>query len=427
MNGEKFPTVMPAPESKTRIINPMIKDYFVLSIKNLKRRGVRSWLTLIGIFIGITVVIALISLGDGLKTAVNSQFGVGSTQLITVQAGGLSGYGPPGSFVVNPLTEDDAKAIGKLSTVELAIPRRIETLNLEFNNKLQVTVTASIPAYNTQDIYELQELKVQYGRLLSKDDLGRVVLGSNLADPKKNGFDKEIMPGDSVTIKEKKFKVIGIMKRKGSFILDGAILMMESDLKDLMNDGNKVSMIIVKVKDKDLMTKAETGIENLMRERRDVKKGEEDFEVSTPEAMLATVNQILTGVQVFIVLIAAIAIIIGAIGIVNTMMTSVMERKKEIGIMKAIGARNSNIFLQFFIEAGMLGLIGGLIGIIAGVGIGYLGTLGINYFIGAETSPSINFMLVFLTLAGSFIIGAIAGITPAMKAARQNPVEVLRN
>lgn len=405
----------------------MIKDYFILSTKNLRRRGVRSWLTLLGIFIGITAVIALISLGDGLKLAVNSQFGVSSTQLITVQAGGLSGYGPPGSFVVNPLTKEDAEAISRLSTVELAIPRRIETLNLEFNNKLQVIAAGSVPIENTQEIYELQEISAQYGRLLNKDDVGKVVLGNNFVDSKKSGFDKEIMPGASVTINERKFRVIGIMEKKGSFILDGAILMLEPDLKDLMDNGDKASMIIVKIKNKDLMAKAQTEIEDLMRERRDVKKGEEDFEVSTPEAMLATVNQILTGVQMFIVLIATIAIIIGTIGIINTMMTSVMERRKEIGIMKAIGARNSDIFLQFFIEAGMLGLIGGLVGVIAGVGIGYLGTLGINYFIGSETAPSINFILIFTTLIGSFIIGAIAGITPAMKAARQNPVEVLRS
>jgi len=404
----------------------MIKDYFVLSTKNLKRRGVRSWLTLLGIFIGITAVIALISLGDGLKTAVNSQFGVSSTQLITVQAGGLSGYGPPGSFVVNPLTKEDAEAISKLSTVELAIPRRVETLNLEFNNKLQVTAVGSIPIENTQKVYELQEISAQYGRLLNKDDSGKVVLGNNLADPKKNGFDKEIMPGASVTIGGEKFRVVGIMEKKGSFILDGAILMLEPDLKDLMNDGDKASVIIVQVKNKDLMTKAQIEIEDLMRERRNDRKGEEDFEVSTPEAMLATVNQVLTGVQMFIVLIATIAIIIGTIGIVNTMMTSVMERKKEIGIMKAIGARNSDIFLQFLIESGMLGLIGGIVGVIAGIGIGYLGTLGINYFIGSETTPGINFILISTTLIGSFIIGAIAGITPAMKAARQNPVEVLR-
>jgi putative ABC transport system permease protein len=210
-------------------------------------------------------------------------------------------------------------------------------------------------------------------------------------------------------------------------MLDGSILMLSSDLKDLMNDGKDVNVIVAEVKDKSLMEQAKAQIEELLRKRRNVKEGEEDFEVSTPEAMLATVNQILSGVQMFIVLIASIAIIIGAIGIVNTMMTSVAERRKEIGIMKAIGARNSNIFLQFLIEAGMLGLVGGLAGVIIGSIIGYAGTLGINYFIGTSAKPTINFVLIIATLAGSFIIGAAAGIVPAMNAARQNPVEVLRN
>jgi putative ABC transport system permease protein len=405
----------------------MIKDYFVLSFKNLKRRGARSWLTLLGIFIGVTAVIALISLGDGLKLAVNSQFGVSSTQLITIQAGGLSGYGPPGSFVVKPLTSDDATAIGKLSTVELVVPRIIETVKMEYNSKLQIVASASIPTENTLEAYELQDFKIEYGRLLDKSDINKVVLGNNYAYAAKSGFDKEIMPGNTITIENKSFRVIGILKKKGSFIIDGAILMIEPDLKRLMNTGNNIDVIVAKIKSKDLMPRAEIQIEDLLRERRNVNKGEEDFEVSTPEALLATVNQILTGVQLFIVLIASIAIIIGAIGIVNTMMTSVMERRKEIGIMKAIGARNSDIFLQFFIEAGMLGMIGGVVGIIAGVMIGYLGTLGINYFLGSQTSPSINFILVIATLAGSFIIGSAAGIAPAMKAARQNPVEVLRS
>jgi len=405
----------------------MIKDYFVLSFKNLKRRGLRSWLTLLGIVIGVTAVIALISLGNGLQVAVNSQFGVSSTQLITIQAGGISGYGPPGSFVVNPLTEDDAEAIGKLSTVELAIPRVIETVNVEFNNRLQVSAVGSIPEDNAADIYELLDLNAQYGRMIFRGDTLKVVLGNNFANPDKNGFDKEITPGESVTINGKKFRVVGILKRKGSFILDGSILMLASDLKELTNNGKDVNIIVAKVKDKDLMEKAKEEIEDLLRKRRNVKEGEEDFEVSTPEALLATVNQILSGVQMFIVLIASIAIIIGAIGIVNTMMTSVIERKKEIGIMKAIGARNSDIFLQFFVEAGMLGLIGGLIGIIAGVIIGFFGTMGINYFIGTETKPTINFILIFATLAGSFLIGSISGIAPAMRAARQNPVEVLRD
>lgn len=405
----------------------MIKDYFILSFKNLKRRGIRSWLTLLGIFIGVAVVIALISLGDGLKTVVNSQFGASSTQLITIQAGGISGYGPPGTFAVNPLTEDDAKAIAKLSTIEIAVPRIIKTLKTEFNNKMQILAVGSIPLDNAKDIYELQDISVQYGRLLENGDSLKVVLGNNLADKDKGGFDKAIMPGDSIDVEGKKFRVIGIMEKKGSFILDNAILMSEQDVKQITNDSNNVNLIIAKVKSKDLMEKAKLEIENLLRQRRNVKKGEEDFEVSTPQAMLQTVNQILGGVQAFIVLIASIAIIIGSIGIINTMMTSVLERKKEIGIMKAIGARNSHIFTQFLVEAGMLGLIGGLVGVFAGIAIGFAGTLAINHFIGSQSKPTIDYVLIILTLTGSFIIGAIAGIVPAMRAARQNPVEVLRD
>jgi putative ABC transport system permease protein len=163
-----------------------------------------------------------------------------------------------------------------------------------------------------------------------------------------------------------------------------------------------------------------------MRDRRNVKEGKEDFEVSTPESILKTVNSILDGVTAFIVIIASISILIGVIGIVNTMTTSVLERKKEIGIMKAIGARNSQIFLQFFIESSLLGLVGGIVGVAVGSLIGVMGSYAINDFLGASIKPIINLNLIFATLVGSFIIGGIAGIYPAMNAAKQNPVEAIR-
>jgi putative ABC transport system permease protein len=194
-----------------------------------------------------------------------------------------------------------------------------------------------------------------------------------------------------------------------------------------MEIDDEVDVIAVQVKDKSLIDKTKADIERLVRKRRDVKEGQEDFEVSTPDAALESVNSILTGVQIFIVMIAMISIIVGAVGIINTMTTAVLERKKQIGIMKAIGARNEDIFLQFFIESGMMGLIGGMVGVIIGVVIGYIGTAGINSFIGSESSPQINFILIFLTLLGSFMIGSVAGIIPAMKAARQNPVDALRS
>ncbi len=122
----------------------MIKDYFVIAFKNLKHRGLRSWMTLIGIFIGVTSVVALISLGGALQMAIGAQFGISSTEVITVQAGGLNSYGPPGSGVTNPLTVSDSEAIEKLSTVEYAIPRNIETLRVVFNKKAAIVGAVSI-------------------------------------------------------------------------------------------------------------------------------------------------------------------------------------------------------------------------------------------------------------------------------------------
>jgi len=139
-----------------------------------------------------------------------------------------------------------------------------------------------------------------------------------------------------------------------------------------------------------------------------------------------TVNSVLGGVQAFIIIIASISILVGALGIVNTMTTSVLERRKEIGIMKAIGAKNSQVFMQFFFESGMLGFIGGLVGVILGTLISVGGIIGINGFIGSELALSIDFVLIGGALVGSFLIGAIAGIAPAMQAAKQNPVEALR-
>jgi len=202
--------------------------------------------------------------------------------------------------------------------------------------------------------------------------------------------------------------------------------MYQDDLDNLFDYGDEVDIIGVKVKDPDLMDRAKEEIERLLRQRRDVKEGEEDFEVSTPDALLETVNSVLGAVQAFIIIIASISILVGALGIVNTMTTSVLERRKEIGIMKAIGATNFQIFLQFFFESGLLGFVGGLVGIVLGTLISVAGIIGINSFIGSELSPTIDFILIGGALIGSFIVGAVAGIVPAMQAAKQNPVEALR-
>jgi putative ABC transport system permease protein len=403
-----------------------MKDHFILASKNIRRRGIRSWLTLIGIFIGIAAVVSLITLGNGLRAAALSQFGTESTKIISIQAGGLNSFGPPGSFAVNKLTKDDVDAIQNLGLIEIAVGRQIKSGKLEYNDKVIFGYAVSIPEGEKGDfVYEEMGLEKLEGNLLDGGDYGKVVLGYNFFIDKV-GLEKEVTVGKNVKIQDKNFKVIGITKKKGSFLLDNVVYMTEKDMEDLFETNGYVDIIAAKVKDKDLMSKAKEDVEDLLRKRRNVKKGQEDFEVSTPEATLATVNSILLGIQIFVVLIALISIAVGSIGIINTMTTSVLERRKEIGIMKAIGAKNSDVFLQFFFEAGLLGLIGGIIGILLGIGLGIIGINAINDFTGSTVAPQISFTLISLSLLGSFLIGSIAGVVPALRAAHQNPVEALR-
>ena len=400
-------------------------NYFILAYRNLKRKGIRSYLTLLGICIGILAVVSLITLGSGLKLAVTSQFGVSATELITVQASG-GNFGPPGIGTVNPLTIHDLEEIEKLSSVKAAVGRVIESGRLEFNNKVVFGYATNIPGGEDRKfIYEQLEAKPVAGRLLKDGESGKVFVGYNFYVDKV-GLEKPVVPGNKVNIQGRSFEVVGILEKKGSFIMDNLVFMNEEDLQSLFDYGDELNFIVALPTDKDDLDRTKEDIEKLLRRLRDVKVGSEDFTVSTPEASMSQVNSMLNAITIFVIIIASISIFIGAIGIINTMSTSVLERKKEIGIMKAIGATNNQIFMQFFVESGFLGLIGGGIGVLLGILLGYFGIMGINNFIGVDVQPRISFVLIFFALLGSFLIGAAAGILPAMKAAKQNPVEALR-
>ncbi len=403
----------------------MKKDYFILAIKSLKHRGIRSWLTLIGIFIGVLAVVSLIGLGDGLKSAVTAQFGIGATNVITVQAGGIT-MGPPGSGVSIPLTTKDMAAVERAYNVEQVLRRNIRSFRMIYNKKMIIAYGTNIEDGEKRKLlYEYMESSAEYGRLLKDGDSNRIVLGYNFYLDKA-GLGKKIETGDRIELNGKTFNVVGIMDKKGSFIFDNIILMEDEEMKNLLDYGDVVDTIIVKVKDSSEMQRTKEEIEKMLRKNRNVKEGEEDFVVSTPESSLKTINSVLSGVQAFIIIIALISVFVGAIGIVNTMTTSVMERRKEIGIMKAVGAKNSQIFYQFLIESGLLGMVGGMFGVLFGTLISFFGTKAIGNYIGSSVNVTINWILIILVLITSFLIGAISGISPAMKAARQNPVEVLR-
>lgn len=404
----------------------MIKEYFSLSYDSLIHRGLRSWLTIIGICIGIAAVISLISLGEGLRVTIMSQFNFLSTDILVIQASGLS-YGPPGTGAVNPLKEEYVSRIEGISGVETAVGRIIEQATIEFNKKSEPAFIASIPkGEKRKNIETIAQFEVQNGRLLKDGDTDKVVVGINYAKPEI--FGKAIDIGSKVRIKEAEFEVIGILERKGSFTVDQVIVMNEEQLKRIFDVNNTYNVIAVKVKNINEIDLVKERVEDYLRKERNVKKGEEDFSVQTPQQAIETVDSVIFAIQIFIYVIAGISIVVGGIGISNTMYTSIIERTKQIGIMKSIGARNQDIFNLFLVESGLLGLVGGIIGIAMGLGFAYglvfIGKTLLNTdLIRIEASLS----LIASTLLFSFLIGSVSGILPAIRASKLKPVDALRS
>ena len=404
----------------------MISDLFKLSLNNLRRRKLRSWLTLLGIFIGIAAVVALISLGQGLQTAITGQFASLSTDKLTIQNSG-TGFGPPGSTVVKKLNDHDIKIIEGVRGVELTITRLIRVVKVEYNSAVSFVYMGDIPEDKTKMnlVYDAAQVKIDKGRLLEPGDFGKVIIGSNVAD--KTTFDKQIDIGKKIKINGKEFEVIGILKRGSSFQINDVILMLNKDMEDLLNIDNEVDLIIAQVANTEKPEDVKVRIEKAMRKDRGEKEGEEDFAVQTPLEAISAVNNILSAVNIVVIGIAMISLIVGGIGIANTMYTSVLERKKEIGTMKAIGAKNSNILMIFVIESGLLGLVGGIIGVTTGslLALG-VGSVANSFFGNKIIAVNISLWLILGSAAFSFLIGIFSGIIPSYQASKLKPVDALR-
>ena len=237
---------------------------------------------------------------------------------------------------------------------------------------------------------------------------------------------KALDVGNTITFSGKEFEVIGILEKKGSFIFDTAMILNEDTLKENFREDDTVNVIAVKVQDIRLVNSVKENIEDLLRAERDVDEGEEDFVVESPEQTLKTLDSALFAVQLFISIIAFISIIVGGIGITNTMYTAVLERTKEIGIMKAIGARNSDILIIFVFESGFLGMMGGIIGVLIGFGIASAGGAIAAAAGFSALSPVFPLWLTIGCILFSFGVGAVSGILPAVQASRLKPVDALR-
>jgi len=404
----------------------MIKDFFVFSFTGMRKRKLRSWLTLLGIFIGIAAVVSLISLGNGLRTAVEGQFSSISADTLTIQNAG-SGFGPPGSTAVAKLTDHDVKLIESVNGVKLVIPRLIRITKVEYNKNVNFQYTVSMPEDKTKmdRTYTNLGLQAQEGRLLNVNDHGKVLLGSDFES--KDLFGKQITPGSKIIVNGKAFTVVGIQKKTSSFIFNQVAFMLDSDMKDALGIKDEWDTITAQVQNKNDIEKVADDISNKLRKDRHEKVGEEDFTVQTPVQSLSAVNTILNIINIIVVGIASISLLIGGIGIANTMYTAVLERTREIGTMKAIGAKNSDILQIFVIESGLFGLVGGIAGAIFGVFLSFIVSAGADAAFGQNIFAfQISWPLIIGAIGFSFLIGILAGLIPSFQASKLKPVDALR-
>ncbi|HII71682.1 TPA: ABC transporter permease [Candidatus Woesearchaeota archaeon] len=404
----------------------MLFDYFKIAFSNLIRRKLRAWLTVIGIFIGIMAVVALVSLSQGLEGALLDEFKKLGTDRIVLSPGGAA-FGPVGGFISpSKFYESDYDVVSKIRGIEMSAAVYAETAYITHKRETKQqlvwgfsTDSESIAFYKTQSMFDIGE-----GRFLRSGDKYKAIIGWEVAN---EWFDDDIKVGNTIYINARPFQVVGIHEKKGGMVSSDDVIRIPKDTaREIFNEPNEVTAIFVKVREGFNVDSVADNIKRRLRKHRDVKEGEEDFTVQTSAQVIQSFETVLGVVQAVLVGLAAISLLVGGIGIMNTMYTSVVERTKEIGIMKSVGARNSAIMWIFLIESGLLGVVGGVLGVFLGLGIGKSAELVALQFGIESLKAYMGVPLIVGALLFSFVVGAVAGTLPALQAAKMHPVEALR-
>lgn len=397
-----------------------ILDTFQISLTALKTNKLRSLLTMLGVIIGVSSVILLVSIGTGLQSFVTEQFEELGTDLLTIfpgelkfgDAAGREG-GPPGSSN-NKLTREISNLINKRTTYITAVTP-VATTFAETKFLAEERTTGIL---GTTENYKLiRKSLAEKGRFFNKQEVSSAkrvaVLGKTT---KEELFGNRNALNQKIKIAGKSFQVIGILEAKGSAFgndQDDLVAIPITTFERVFNL-DKISYIYAKVDQVDNVPQAIREIETLLLTQMD----NEDFSVIDPKEFLATVQSILGVITAGLSGIAAISLLVGGIGIANIMLVSVMERVREIGLRKAVGATSRDILMQFLTEAATLSIFGGLIGILLGGG----GALILDRFV----NTSIPLWAVIVGFGVSALTGIISGVGPAIRAARFDPIDALR-
>ena len=395
-------------------------DYFILAVHSITARKMRTLLTMIGIFIGVAAVVSLISIGQGLQDAVTEQFeNMGVDKIMVMAKGSFLGIGD------KIFEDEDAEVIRKTRGVKRAGGMLYKSLQVSTRDETKYTFVTGIPQDETKEIINsMSSFTITHGRDLKKGDRYKAVVGSWVHQGK--FFDRKVDIGDSIQVEGKKFEVIGVISEIGNPQDDSQLLISLDVARDVLEEPDKLDIIIAQVNPEENVEIVAERMRKDLRKSRGYDEGDEDFTVQTSAQLMESFGSIFAIISAVLIGIAVISLLVGGVGIMNTMYTSVLERTPEIGIMKAIGARNEDVFKIFLIESGILGLGGGIIGVILGVGISKLVEIGIHATGVTFISAYFSWYLIVGALSFSFIVGVLSGILPAMQASKLITVDALR-
>ncbi len=393
-----------------------MKDAFLLVYRNIRERKTRSILTMLGIVVGIAAVVAIMSISYGMQESITEQLSeMADIIMVTPGSVELGSFGEFGSF-----TERDLKDVERIQGVKDAAGMIGEMEEVEYRGEKVMVEIVGIEPRDMGVVFGEVVVELEEGRELRENDHKTCEIGYSVA---KDYFDDEMGVNDRLTIKGSKFRVVGLLEKQGGFSgMDSQIYVTKRDAVTIL-DNEDISTIFVRVRN---IGEAEE-IAAEIEERIDENHKLDDF--TSAMAMggaIEDLEYIFGIVQVFLLAIASISLIVAAMGIMNTTLMSVMERTHEIGVMKAIGAKNRNILFLFLMEAGVVSVVGGVLGCIAGV----VAAKAMCFFL--YTAYEVEIAAIFKTevllggVAVAMLVGILSGLYPARKASKMSPVEAVR-
>ena len=403
----------------------MLFSVFMLAVHSVQRNLLRSFLTILGIVIGVSAVITMVTLGNGATLAIQAQISSLGTNLLMVRPG-QRGFGGGGGGGVPQFTEADAAAIAaQIGGVAAVAPQGTSSVTVVANGRNWATsVTGS-----SNDWFVTGNWKLASGRIFDPDEqragAAVCVIGETVRREIYGGVVALTGLGEQLRVKQFSCNVIGILAAKGQGGMgdqDDTVVVPLHTLQRRVTGTRKVGTLLVAMQEGSDSTPLKASLRQLLRERRKLAENDDDnFNIFDTQQLAETLSSTTEVLTTLLGAVAAVSLLVGGIGIMNIMLVSVTERTREIGLRLAVGALESEVLLQFLIEAVVLSALGGLVGIIIATAASYVlsGTMGVPY--------SFDLSINLLALVFSAFIGVVFGYFPARSAARMDPIEALRH